>query len=110
MPTPRIRLTNHRGDPIDPVPFLVSVGLAFMLAFSTGPIYGLSYGVPLAWSLIAATVAFLGLSTLAYIQLVRSAPALDAGPLPIAPRIEQLMYAALALGVILGALTLPLVL
>ncbi|MFC5277412.1 hypothetical protein ACFPM1_01325 [Halorubrum rubrum] len=99
---------NRRGEPIDPVPFLVSVGLAFMLAFSIGPIYGIAYGLPLSTSLAASGVAFAGIATVAYAQFVSGAPAADAGPLPTAPRFERLLYAALALGVVLAGLTLPL--
>ncbi|MWV63506.1 hypothetical protein GRS48_01520 [Halorubrum sp. JWXQ-INN 858] len=108
MNTPR-RPRNRHGDRIDPVPFLVSVSLAFMLSLSLGPIYGLSYGLSLAWSLAASTAAFLALAAVAYAQLVRSAPPLDAGPLPVAPRFERLLYAAIGFGVVLVALTLPLV-
>ncbi|GAA0518794.1 hypothetical protein SAMN04488066_1241 [Halorubrum aquaticum] len=105
----RPRLTrNRRGEPVDPVPFLVSASLAFMLAFSIGPIYGLAYGVSLEASLAASGVAFAGIATVAYAQFVRSAPAVDAGPLPAEPRFERLLYAALALGVVLAGLTLPL--
>lgn len=99
---------NRRGEPVDPVPFLVSVGLAFMLAFSIGPIYGLAYGFPLSTSLWAAAVAFVALAAVAYAQLVRGAPAVDAGPLPVGPRFERLLYAALGFGVVLAALTVPL--
>jgi len=80
-----------------------------MLALSIGPIYGLSYGLSLWWSLAISTLAFLAIAAVAYAQFVRSAPPLDAGPLPPGPRFERLLYAALALGVVLVALTLPLV-
>lgn len=108
MEGPR-RLENRRGDPVDPVPFLVSAGLAFMFAFSVGPIYGLTYGMSLSWSLVASTVAFAALLAVAYAQLVRSAPPVDAGSLPPGPRMERLLYVALALGVVLVGLTIPLV-
>ena len=100
---------NRRGEPVDPVPFLVSVGLAFMLTFSIGPIYGLAYGLPLSTSISMAAAAFAGLAVVAYAQLIRDAPAVDAGPLPIEPRFERLLYAALGFGVVLVALAIPLV-
>ncbi|GAB7092694.1 hypothetical protein JCM18237_29650 [Halorubrum luteum] len=105
----RRRPSNRHGDPIDPVPFLVTTGLAFMLAFSLGPIYGLSYGLSLGWSLAASAAAFCLLVAVAYAQLVRSAPPVDAGPLPPGPRFERLLYAALGFGIVLVALTVPLV-
>ncbi|WP_418285445.1 hypothetical protein [Halorubrum sp. DTA46] len=103
-----LRVHNRHGNRIDPVPFLVSVGLAFMLTMSFGPIYGLSYGLALSTSLALSAVAFCGLVAVAYAQFVRSAPPLDAGPLPPGPRFERLLYAALGIGVALVGLTVPL--
>ncbi len=102
------RPRNRRGDPIDPVPFVVSAGLAFLFAFSVGPIYGLTYGLSLRASLAASGIGFLAAGTVAYVQLVRRAPSVDAGSLPPGPRFERLLYVALGLGVLLTALTLPL--
>ena len=102
------RVHNKHGERVDPVPFLVSVGLGFMLALSFGPVYGLSYGLSLSASLALSTLAFVGIVAVAYAQLVRSAPPADAGPLPPGPRFERLLYAALGLGVVLVGLTLPL--
>lgn len=102
------RLDNRRGDPVDPVPFFVVAGMAFMFAFSFGPIYGLAYGLSLGASLAAAAAAFVGAGWVAYRQLVRMGPAVDAGPLPAGPRFERLCYGAIGLAVVLAALTLPL--
>lgn len=99
---------NRRGEPVDPVPFLVSVGLAFAAAVSFGPLYGLAYGLSLPAALAASGGAFLLAAGVAYVQFVRHAPAVDAGSLPPGPRFERLLYAALALGVLIVALTLPL--
>lgn len=106
--TIEVHVHNKHGDRIDPVPFLVTVGLTFMLALSLGPLYGLSYGLTLAASLVLSTLAFAGATVIAYQQLVRSAPPLDAGPLPPGPRVERLFYGALGLGILFAALTLPL--
>jgi len=103
-----LHVHNRHGDRIDPVPFLVCVGLGFMLTHSFGPIYGLSYGLSLATSLVLSTLAFLLIVGAAYAQLIRSAPPLDAGPLPAGPRFERLLYVALAIGVVLVGLTVPL--
>lgn len=99
---------NRQGNRIDPVPFLVTVGLAFMIAFSAGPIYGLAYGLPLRSALALSGAAFVGAATVAYCQLVRNAPAIDAGPLPPGPRVERLFYGAIGVCVVLIALTIPL--
>lgn len=79
-----------------------------MLAFSIGPIYGLAYGAPLGASLALSGLAFAGTAVVAYVQFIRNAPPVDAGPLPIAPRVERLLYAGIALGVVLAGLTVPL--
>ena len=102
------RVRNRHGDRVDLVPFTVSTALGFMLALSIGPIYGISYGLSLRWSLAVSTLAFLVLAAIAYDQLVRWAPPRDAGPLPAGPRFERLVYAAIGLGVVLVALTVPL--
>jgi len=103
-----VHVHNRHGDRVDPVPFLVTVGLAFAFALSLGPIYGLSYGLTLATSLAASTLAFAVAAGLAYHRLVRCAPPLDAGPLPPGPRVERLLYGGAAFGVLLVALTVPL--
>jgi hypothetical protein len=103
------RLRNRRGEPIDGVPFVVCVGLAFMFAMSVGPLYGLAYGLSLPWSLALSAVGFCALSVVAYWQLVRAAPPLDAGPLPVEPRFVRLVYVGVGFAVVLIALTVPLV-
>ncbi|PSQ54613.1 hypothetical protein BRD22_12135 [Halobacteriales archaeon SW_8_68_21] len=102
------RLRNRRGDPIDPVPFVVCVGLAFMFAMSVGPLYGLAYGLSLAWSIALSALGFCAVALVAYRQLVRSAPPVDAGPLPVEPRFARLAYAGIGLGIVLVGLSLPL--
>ena len=103
-----LHVHNRHGDRIDPVPFLVTAGLAFAFALSFGPIYGLSYGLTLPASLALSTLAFAVATAVAYQQLVRRAPPPDAGPLPPGPRAERLLYAAVGLAVLIAALTLPL--
>ena len=103
-----VHVHNRHGDRVDPVPFLVTAGLAFAFALSFGPIYGLSYGLTLSTSLAASTLAFAVAAAAAYHRLVRCAPPLDAGPLPPGPRVERLLYGGAAFGVLLVALTVPL--
>ena len=50
-----MRVRNRDGAPVDPVPFLVSAGMAVMLLFSTGPLYGLAYGLSVRTSLVLST-------------------------------------------------------
>jgi len=99
---------NRSGEPVDPVPFLVTASAAFALVFSLGPLYGLAYGLSLSASLGASAAAFAGGAAVAYRRLVRRAPPVDVGPLPPGPRMERLLYAAVGLGALLVALTVPL--
>ncbi|MDB2281409.1 hypothetical protein PM030_05935 [Halorubrum ezzemoulense] len=103
-----VRLRNRRGDPIDPIPFLVTTGLAFALVFSFGPLYGLAYGLSLSAALVLSALGFVGVAIVAYRQLVRSAPPVGAGALPADLRFERLLYAGVVLGIAFLALTLPL--
>lgn len=99
---------NRRGEPVDPVPFLVTASAVFALVFSLGPLYGLAYGLSLPASLTASAAAFTGGAVVAYRRLVHRAPPVDAGPLPPGPRMERLLYAAVGLGALLVVLTVPL--
>ncbi|ELZ54422.1 MULTISPECIES: hypothetical protein [Halorubrum] len=101
-------LRNRRGEPVDPVPFFVTTGLGFVFAFSFGPMCGLAYGLSLSEALAASAGAFVGATLVAHRRLVDRAPPADAGALPPGPRFERLLYAALALGVLLVGLTIPL--
>ncbi|ELZ44303.1 hypothetical protein C464_15760 [Halorubrum coriense DSM 10284] len=103
-----VRLRNRRGESVDAVPFLVTTGLAFALVFSFGPLYGLAYGLSLSVALVLSAAAFGVAAWVAYRQLVRCAPPVDAGPLPSGPRFERLLYAGIGLGLAFLALTLPL--
>jgi len=103
------RLRNRRGDPIDAVPFAVCVGLAFMFTMSLGPLYGLAYGLSLTQSIGVSALGFCAVSVVAYRQLVRSAPPIDAGSLPVRPRFARLVYAGVGFAVVLIALTVPLI-
>jgi len=102
-------LRNRDGAPIDPVPFAVVVGLAFMLIVSLGPLYGQAYGLPLWVGLLVSGCVFLVVAALAYHWTVRTARAADVD-VPAALQAEQLLYVALILGLVICGLTVPLVL
>ena len=98
---------NRDGEPVDPVPFLVSAGLSVMLLFSAGPLYGLAYGLSVRTSLAVATAAAVTVSAFAYHRLVwvASPPWVD---IPAELRFRRLIYVAIAFGVVLLALSVPL--
>jgi len=101
-------LQNRHGAPVDPVPFVVLCGLAFMLSFSFGPLYGLAFGLSLPTALAASGMAFLAVTGLAFYRLVWSAR--PPGETSLQLRAEQLLYGSLAFAVVVAGATLPLVL
>ena len=105
-----MRIRNREGDPVDPVPFLVVAGMAFMIVFSAGPIYLMAlFGVDLSLALTGSATAFVPTVALAYHRLVRSARPDLREELPASWRFRRLWYAAIAFGLLLVLLTLPLV-
>lgn len=105
---PTVELTNARGQPVDPVPFLVVATLAFLVSFSYGPIYLMELGLPLPAALAVSTGVFLSLSALAYYRLVWDTRPELRGEVPAERRLRAIVYAALVLAALLGLLTLPL--
>ncbi|WP_058367590.1 hypothetical protein [Haloparvum sedimenti] len=104
----RPALRNAEGTPVDPVPVLVVVALAFMVSVSIGPIYGQAYGLSLAASLAVSGGAFLLTAVGAYRWLVRDAHPEVAGEVDPADRFATLVYLALALLALFVGLTVPL--
>ena len=103
-----VELTNARGRPVDPVPFLVVAALAFLVSFSYGPIYLMELGLSLPAALGVSTGVFVSLSALAYYRLVwRVRPELR-GEVPAERRLRAIVYAALVVAGLLGLLALPL--
>ena len=102
-----MRVRNRDGDPVDPVPFIVSVGLAGMLLFSAGPLYGLAYGLSVRASLGISAVAGVAVTAFSYHRLVWAATP-SWVDVPAEFRFQRLLYVALAFGVILLGLSVPL--
>jgi hypothetical protein len=99
---------NRDGTSVDPVPFFVVASLAFLVAFSFGPVYAVAVGLSLPVGLSLSAGAFLAASAVAYRRLVRRArPALRA-EVPPAHRLARLVYGALCLALLFVLLTLPL--
>jgi hypothetical protein len=105
---PTVELTNARGQPVDPVPFLVVATLAFLVSFSYGPIYLMELGLSLPAALGVSTGVFLSLSALAYYRLVWDTRPELRGEVPAERRLRAIVYAALVVVGLLGLLTLPL--
>lgn len=103
-----MRLPNRHGTPIDPVPAIVVSGLGCMLALSFGPLYGQAFGLSLSVSLLISAVISAAVTVAAFYWQVWDARPL--GETSVGMRAERLFYGALAFGVIVVALTLPILL
>jgi len=102
-----MRVRNRDGEPVDPVPFIVSVGLALMLLFSAGPLYCLAYGLSVRQALAISSVASVAVAGFAYHRLVWVANPTWVD-VPSELRFERLLYVAVAFAVILIGLSVPL--
>ncbi|MXR42871.1 hypothetical protein GRX01_16175 [Halobaculum sp. WSA2] len=105
-----MRPRNREGDPVDPVPFLVIAGMGFMILLSAGPIYLMAlFGVDVTTALAGSAAAFVPVALVAYHRLVRSARPALREELPTSWRFRRLWYAAIAFGLLLVLLSLPLI-
>lgn len=103
-----MRLSNDRGTPVDPVPFVVAVSTAFLALYSFGPGILLELGLALAESLAVLTAAFGTTTVVSYHQLVLRARPERRGEVPGPVRLKRLYYAVLVLVVVGVALLIPL--
>ncbi|WP_158058580.1 hypothetical protein [Halorussus halophilus] len=103
-----MRLRNRSGTPVDPVPFLVVEALVFLLCYSCGPIYLLTFGVELPGALAVTTVVFLGATAGAYHTFVWTVKPELKGEVPATLRLRKIILAVLVVGGIVTLLSLPL--
>ncbi|WP_126661946.1 hypothetical protein [Haloterrigena salifodinae] len=104
-----MRLRNRHGSRVDPVPFVVVVGLTFMVLLSFGPLYGQALGLSLE-AAIAVSVALFAVATVAayHRQIWTARPELR-GHVSAAVRAERLFYLIPILAALIVALAVPLV-
>lgn len=102
-----MRLRNREGVAVDPVPYLVVVSAAFLLSFSFGPGYLLSFGVSLPVALAVSGVVFVVLAAVAYHQMVWCARPDLQGEVPAASRLRRLFYLMLLVALVLLVLSSP---
>lgn len=101
-------LRNREGDPVDPVPFLVVVGFAFLIVYSAGPLYLMElFGVDVPTALAGSTVVFLVTTAAAYVRFVRQDRADLRGETPVDWRYRRLWYGGIAFALLLVLLMLP---
>jgi len=102
-----MEVRNRDGDPVDAVPFVVSVGILGMVTLSIGPLYGLAYGVPIGRSVAISLGTTAVISTVAFHRLIWIAPP-QWVTIPPEVRFQRLCYLAVAFGLVLVGLTIPL--
>lgn len=103
-------LRNRNGQSVDPVPFLVVTGLAFLIIYSFGPMYLQALGLTVDYGLPVCTALFLGIAATAYYRMVwthrPNAGKLVSGGVSFG----QLWYAILILIAFVLLLSLPILL
>lgn len=97
---------SREGRPVDPVPFLVVTGLAFLGSYSFVPVYCLSLGLSIRVSAGTGTLVFLALTAVSYHRMVWTARPHLRGEVPAGSRIQRLFYGVLAVAGVLLLLTL----
>lgn len=105
-----MRLRNHEGTPVDPVPFLVVVGLTFMFVLSFGPLYGQALGAGLELSVGVSFALFLAVAIGSYYWQVWTVRPETVGVVPASVRAVRLFYLMLVLAVLMVGLAIPLLL
>jgi len=102
-------LRNREGRPVDPVPFVVVSGFAFLGCYSFFPVYLASFGVAAPAALAATTLVFAALTAGSYYRLVWTARPDIRREVPPELRIQHILYGALAVTGVLLLLTLVMV-
>lgn len=103
-----MRPENSHGTPVDPVPFLVVAALGFLVCYSFGPGYLLTFGVDLPGALTLSTVGFLGTTAIAYHRFVWTARPDLRSEIPADLRVRRLLLAGLVVVGVFVLLSLPL--
>ncbi len=99
--------TNRDGDPVDPVPFLVTGVLLLTAVISWGPAYLLGFDVTYRLAIGISAVVALGTVGISYHQLVWTVNPTTRQEVPVEVRIHKLAY-AVVIGIIV-TLTLTVV-
>lgn len=88
---PSIR--NENGDAVDPVPWLVVTGIAFLLCYAYLPLVMLEFSFGLDVIMLVVTVLFVGTALVSFReQILRARPDM-AGEVPSDVRIRRLVLA-----------------
>lgn len=102
-------LRNRHGLRVDPIPFVVVVGLSFMVLLSFGPLYGLALGLSLEVAIAASAALFAVTAVAAFYRQVWTFRPTTTGAVPSAVRAERLFHLIPILAALVVALAVPLV-
>jgi len=104
-----MRPRNRNGTAVDPVPFIVTAGLGFMLLLSFGPIYGQALGASLRSSIAVSATLSIAVAAVAYHRYVWTARPELRGCVSGTVRAERLFYLMVGLAVLIVGLSIPFV-
>ena len=105
-----MHLRNRHGTPVDPVPFVVVVGLTFMVLLSFGPLYGRELGLALETAIVLSAALFAVAAVVAFYRQVWTFDPETNGTVPSVVRAERLFYLIPILTALIIALAIPLLL
>lgn len=91
--------TNKRGEPVDPVPFLVVALLAMTVVLSLGPVYLLGFNVAYNRAIGISVGVALSTVLIAYYRFVWTASPIIRAEVPAGVRFRKLLY-AIVIGVV----------
>jgi hypothetical protein len=103
-----MQLSNRWGTHVDAVPFLVVVLTGFATCYSFGPVYLLTFGLPVETALAGSTAAFGAVIAGAYYRLVWTYRPESRIELPVGVRFRRLLLAMFVAVALLVLLVLPL--
>lgn len=105
-----MHLRNRHGTPVDPVPFVVVVGLTFMVLLSFGPLYGRELGLALETAIVLSAALFALAVMIAFYRQIWTFCPETTDSVPSAVRAERLFYLIPILTALIIALAIPLLL
>jgi len=101
-----VSVRNREGEPVDPVPFVVVAGSAWLLCLSFGPLYLDAFAVPWPRGLAVSVAAALATTVWAYRRFVWTVDPTVRRELPPDLRFRRICYGALVFGAVLTFLSL----
>lgn len=90
---------NQEGEPVDPVPFVVVTGSAWLLCLSFGPLYLDAFAVPWPRGLAVSAAAAVAATLWAHRRFVWTVDPTVRREIPADVRFRKLCYGAIVFGV-----------